>query len=250
MGEDAFKNTMCCVHCGAAVNEVYVQYSPGNIRLTKCMECKCVADEYVECEMMIILIDLILHKSEAYRHLFFNYPNLNKLNMKDLIWKTCMLFLLLDSCRQSLTGAGKVDSIKWDSLPAFMSTAGKLFGQVLVQNIVYFSTILAAAGVISRTRSHPKHRWVELLLALLFSSYFKLFTFAMMVWDFSPFMVHIVEMFVLSSNAVAFKVIMNEPTPIAATIIALVSLLAASKPSRDRTVSFKLVPVQIKYAHL
>ncbi|MCO5582611.1 hypothetical protein L7F22_036509 [Adiantum nelumboides] len=133
------------------------------------MECKCVADEYIECEMMIILIDLILHKSEAYRHLFFNYPNLNKLNMKDLIWKTCMLFLLLDSCRQSLTGGGKVDTIKWDSLPAFVSTAGMLSGQVWVQNIVYFSTILVAAGVILRTRSHPKHRQVTSLGLVLFT---------------------------------------------------------------------------------
>lgn len=220
MGDDALKNPMCCVHCGAAINEVYVQYSPGNIRLTKCVECKCVADEYVECEMMIILIDLILHKSEAYRHLFFNYPNLNKLNMKDLIWKTCLLFLLLDSCRQSLGGAGKVDIIKWDSLPAFVSTAGKLIGQVLVQNLVYFSTILVASITMLRTRSHPKLRWVDLLLALLLSSYFKLFTFAMMVWDFSPFMVHIIEIFVLSSNTVAFKVIRNESTLIAATIVA------------------------------
>ncbi|KAI5076055.1 hypothetical protein GOP47_0008120 [Adiantum capillus-veneris] len=224
MREDALENSMCCVHCGAAINEVYVQYSPGNIRLTKCMECKCVADEYVECEMMIILIDLILHKSEVYRHLFFNYPILYKLNMKDLVWKTCLLFLLLDSCRQSLTSAGKVGTIKWDSLPAFVSTAGKLIGQVLVQNLIYFSTILVAAVVILRTRSHPKLRWVDLLLALLLSSYFKLFTFSMMVWDFSPFMVHIVEMFVLSSNTVAFKVIMNESTPIAATIIALGAL--------------------------
>eukprot|EP00249_Psilotum_nudum_P017290 c26250_g1_i2 orf=373-843(+) len=60
------KSPMCCVHCGTPVNEVYVQYSPGNIRLTKC----------------IIVIDLILHKPEAYRHLFFNYPNLNKLDLK------------------------------------------------------------------------------------------------------------------------------------------------------------------------
>eukprot|EP00250_Pteridium_aquilinum_P009388 c18637_g1_i2 orf=2-649(-) len=204
MVECAPKNPMCCVHCGTAINEVYVQYSPGNIRLTKC----------------IILIDLILHKSEAYRHLFFNYSNLNKLNMKDLIWKTSLLFVLLDSCRQSLIGAGKVNTVKWDSFSAFLSTAGKLMGLVLVQNLVYFLTILTASLILRRTRSHPTVRWMDLLLALLLSSYFKLFTFAMMVWDFSPFMVHIVEMFVLSSNSIALKVIMNESTPIATAIIA------------------------------
>lgn len=215
---------MCCVHCGTSINEVYVQYSPGNIRLTKCAECKCVADEYVECEMMIILIDLILHKSEAYRHLFFNYPNLNKLNMKDLIWKTSLLFFLLDSCRQSLIGAGKVNAVKWDSFSSFLSTAGKLMALVLVQNLVFFLTTLMASLFLMRSGAHWRLRWMDLLLALLLSSYFKLFTFAMMVWDFSPFMVHIVEMFVLSSNTIALKVIMNATTPVAAAIIAVGAL--------------------------
>ncbi|KAH7414593.1 hypothetical protein KP509_14G000900 [Ceratopteris richardii] len=229
MTKDGLRNPMCCVHCGTTVNEVYVQYSPGNIRLTKCVECKCVADEYVECEMMIILIDLILHKPEAYRHLFFNYPNLNKLNMKVLIWKTCLLFLLLDSCRQSFMSAGKkVDTIKWDSLTAFVSTAGKLFGQVLLQNVIYLITIMMASYITLQRYSHSTFRWGDLLLALLFSSYFKLFTFAMMVWDFSPFMVQIVEMFVLSSNTIAVKVITSHSTLISAIVVALGALARLS----------------------
>ncbi|MCO5582612.1 hypothetical protein L7F22_036510 [Adiantum nelumboides] len=55
------------------------------------------------------------------------------------------------------------------------------------------------------------------------------------VWDFSPFMVHIVKMFVLSSNAVAFKVITNEPTPIAATIIGLDDFDFAHEEASDDT---------------
>lgn len=31
--------------------------------------------------LQIVVIDLILHKPEAYRHIFFNYPVLHKLNM-------------------------------------------------------------------------------------------------------------------------------------------------------------------------
>lgn len=221
MGGGGLERSMCCVHCGTAVNEVYVQYSPGNIRLTKCAKCKCVADEYVECEMMIVLIDLILHKPEAYRHLFFNYPNLNKLDMKDLIWKTSLLFVLLDSCKQSLIGGGKVDAVKWDSLSAFLLTAGKLVALVTVRNIVFLSTIVIASLFLLQNRpSWKMRRWTDSLLALLLSSYFKFFTLAMMVWDFSPFMIHIIEMFVLSSNTIALKVMMNTTTPIAAAVIA------------------------------
>ncbi|KAL5098769.1 hypothetical protein RYX36_003096, partial [Vicia faba] len=37
--------------------------------------CKAVADEYIECEITIIIIDLILHKPKAYRHLLYNVIN-------------------------------------------------------------------------------------------------------------------------------------------------------------------------------
>eukprot|EP00249_Psilotum_nudum_P017287 c26250_g1_i13 orf=373-1035(+) len=196
------KSPMCCVHCGTPVNEVYVQYSPGNIRLTKCILCKCVADEYVECEMMIIVIDLILHKPEAYRHLFFNYPNLNKLDLKDLIWKASMMFLILDSCKQSILGAGKVLAL------------------VALRSVVYLSTIFMASCFAMRRSPYVNVRMADILLALLLSSYFKLFTFAMMIWDFSPIMIYMIDMFVLSSNALAFKVMLNTTTPTAVASIA------------------------------
>lgn len=34
--------------------------------------CRSVADKYVECEFVLIAIDLALHRIQAYRHLLFN----------------------------------------------------------------------------------------------------------------------------------------------------------------------------------
>jgi len=76
--------------------------------------------------MMIVLIDLILHKPEAYRHTFFNYPLLHKLNMLEFVWKTSLLVLLLDSCKLCLRGVGETDVVRWESLALFISTAGKV----------------------------------------------------------------------------------------------------------------------------
>ena len=54
-----------------------------NIRLVRCSGNKCsggkaqaqVADKYVEYEMILVLIDVILHRIPAFRHLLFNrYP--------------------------------------------------------------------------------------------------------------------------------------------------------------------------------
>ncbi|XWS35976.1 hypothetical protein CRYUN_Cryun20dG0042300 [Craigia yunnanensis] len=54
-----------CVKCGFRVKTLFVQYSPGNIRLMKCENCKSVADEYVECELMIVFIDLIFAQAKS-----------------------------------------------------------------------------------------------------------------------------------------------------------------------------------------
>ena len=86
MGKAGTDASMRCVHCGTPVAAVYVEYSPGNIRLSECVwlllpgsllcdswleevgfyfsywisflllqaQCGYAADEYVECEMMVI----------------------------------------------------------------------------------------------------------------------------------------------------------------------------------------------------
>ncbi|XP_039131324.1 protein ARV 1-like [Dioscorea cayenensis subsp. rotundata] len=66
------EETVGCVNCWSQVNTLYIQYSTGNIRSMKCDNRKAVADTYIECEFMIILIDMILHKPTAYRHLLYN----------------------------------------------------------------------------------------------------------------------------------------------------------------------------------
>ncbi|KAG0625226.1 hypothetical protein M758_2G038000 [Ceratodon purpureus] len=41
--------------CGTPVAAVYVDHAPGNICLSECAQCGFGADEYVECEMMVII---------------------------------------------------------------------------------------------------------------------------------------------------------------------------------------------------
>jgi hypothetical protein len=48
-------------------------------------------------------------------------------------------------------------------------------------------------------------RGKEILLTILISSYVKIFLFAMPVWEFPVSVIFIVDMLVLTSNAVALK---------------------------------------------
>eukprot|EP01018_Ginkgo_biloba_P027170 Gb_15381 [translate_table: standard] len=201
-----------CVNCGSMVNALLVQYSPGNTRLTKCTKCKAVADEYIECEMMILLVDLILHKPKAYRHLFFNLPHLNMLNLQDLVWKAASVFLLLDACRQLVLNQGKVHSESSGRPISLLVTGGKLTTNIFLNNLIFFFSLLLVAKLLQKRQVTSEVRYMEIFMAVLFSSYFKLFIIAMMVWDFPTSAVFIIDAFTLSSNVVAVKVMMHATT--------------------------------------
>ena len=63
---------MICVECGQPVNNVSHRVRGEDTRLTRCEYCKKVADKYVEHELVIIFLDLVLIKPQAYRHMIFN----------------------------------------------------------------------------------------------------------------------------------------------------------------------------------
>ncbi|WVZ06342.1 hypothetical protein V8G54_019688 [Vigna mungo] len=152
-----------CIQCGCPVKTLYVQYSPGNIRLMKCENCRAVADEYIECEIMILVIDLILHKLKAYRHLLHNVINqktmkfqIFSMTLQGLLWKLAIVFLLFEAHRCLILESGK----------------GKMGSSISFSSLV---------------------------------------SICLKVWEFPSSVIFIIELFCLSSNAVALKV-MTEST--------------------------------------
>ncbi|XP_061960746.1 protein ARV 2-like isoform X3 [Populus nigra] len=165
-----------CVECGFPIKTLFVQYSPGNIRLMRCENCKAVADEYIECEFM------------------------------GSLWKTIFAFLLLDAYRSLLL---KRNEGEWGSSMNFSSivwTFQEIIVDVFVGNFVFFCIFLLSMRLMLNT-SIEISRCKDILLAVLVSSYFKIFLIATMVWEFPSSVIFIIDLFVLSSNAVALKVI-------------------------------------------
>ena len=103
------------IRCGETfVESLFVEYdfqdrsrergkilTGSNIRLVRCSGNKCsggkaqaqVADKYVEYEMILVLIDVILHRIPAFRHLLFNrYP---PSSMKVCLVMKCFDFYLI-----------------------------------------------------------------------------------------------------------------------------------------------------------
>ncbi|KAL3205433.1 hypothetical protein MRX96_011318 [Rhipicephalus microplus] len=81
------KPNYACVHCGETQQQLYKSYGPDLLKLSRCSRCNRIADEYIEMEFSIVLIDAVLQKLEAYRHIIFNIG-------MGRPWKIALLFLL------------------------------------------------------------------------------------------------------------------------------------------------------------
>ncbi|GAQ82543.1 hypothetical protein KFL_001150035 [Klebsormidium nitens] len=211
-----------CIECSNVVPSLYQEYSPGNIKLTRCDRCHCYADEYVEHEMMVVWIDLVLHRERAYRHLLFNVPLQHRQNLKGYLWKSTIAILLLDSGKRWLhdhKATTIFDGPIWPTLSSFFRC---FLTELVLGTLPYTAVILL---LVHHWKLAPKRRWLDVLLAVHVSSFFKLFAIPMLIWRFERAMVVLLDFFVLTSNVTALKVLLETSYPCAGTLVICASLL-------------------------
>lgn len=61
-----------CIHCGSYLPSLYEKYGSSHIRLSVCHHCNNIADKYIEYDNVLLFLDLILIKPNAYRHTIYN----------------------------------------------------------------------------------------------------------------------------------------------------------------------------------
>ncbi|OXB65373.1 hypothetical protein ASZ78_017103 [Callipepla squamata] len=76
-----------CVECSREAAELYRDYRHGVLRIAVCKSCQKPVDKYIEYDPVIILINAILCKAQAYRHILFN----TKINFHGKLCIFCLL---------------------------------------------------------------------------------------------------------------------------------------------------------------
>ena len=223
-----------CCHCGATLADILIR-EHGNLRLAKCESCGCIADEYWSHEALLVLIDILLHRPPAYRHLLYN-----------------MGICLSDRHRRAvLTGAAVAlagcDAVHQQSLFAFVSAAGVGdtgsqaaysqnggnplllshvgdFAWLLVSSVLQFVCFTAVAAQAAHAlaakdsseaedqhfiTSNQQRAWINVGTALLLSSIGKGLVLLRLVWLYPNSFGAAVELFTLSCNFVALRVAAN-----------------------------------------
>ncbi|XP_018321366.1 protein ARV1 isoform X2 [Agrilus planipennis] len=90
LDNDQTSNKYICINCGFQVKELYKQYSSNVLKLTVCENCYCEADKYIEFDLVLVIIDLVLLQRESYRHI------INNTEFKGL-WKLAFLILAMEA---------------------------------------------------------------------------------------------------------------------------------------------------------
>jgi len=150
---------------------------------------------------MILIVDLILHRPKAYRHLLFNLLDRKTLDFDALLVKSSLIFLILDAYKLWIM-SGK--SQEWSLLGVGL----KLLMCAVLGN-AFLSVLFALSRLLDFIEGFCGYK--DVLLAMIVSSYLKVYMLVMLVWEFPASVVYIIDLLVMSSNMVALKVITESP---------------------------------------
>ncbi|XP_014342342.1 protein ARV1 isoform X2 [Latimeria chalumnae] len=166
--------------------------------------CQKPVDKYIEYDPVIILINAILCKTQAYRHIIFN-TNIN------IHWKLCVFCLLCEAyLRWSQLQGSEQDSDPTDLIRyAKEWEFYRMYGIASLELTAFLIGVFAVLWL-QRPR-FMKEKTTLLLKSLLLSCYGKLLLIPAVIWghDYSFLCLWLIKMFVLTSNSQAIRVTLN-----------------------------------------
>ncbi|KAG7460978.1 hypothetical protein MATL_G00204580 [Megalops atlanticus] len=194
-----------CVECSSNAHELHRDYSNGILKITICDSCQKPVDKYIEYDPAIILIDAILCKTQAFRHIIFN----TKINIH---WKLCVFCLLCEAylrwsqLQGSEHSSDPADIIRYTKEWDFYC----MFGFAALELAVFLGGVVAFVWMV-QSFLQSSVDLPMLVKALLLSSYGKLLLIPAVIWehDYSPLCFSLIKLFVLTSNSQAVRVILN-----------------------------------------
>jgi len=188
------------------VSEVYKDYGRGNIRLSRCHKCNKLADKYVEFEMVIIFLDLVLLTPQVYRHILFNRMSYYDKGIDVTCMKIALAYLLSEVYMKHMMGVKG----GWQSLfqPQNVETYFTALLFSTLELCIFLTAIILAVSVIYGRR-YAIIKYNYLVMALIISTFSKPLQLFLVVWDCQPIFTTIVDIFIFASNVVATKVFLD-----------------------------------------
>jgi hypothetical protein len=224
-----------CTNCTQPTPSLYKVYStPGSIQLTTCKSCHHDVDPYIEREWLLVLMDCILHRSEAFRHLLYNREPFCKFASADGMSEYRALLL------QMLTGTYFLRMCLWyaelfgengnekmnndsDSERAMIVMMQMLIGDfILITSTILTGIMMLRNSVSMKDEKEQKsngpttlHRLDSLFisriyLAISIPNLFHAVTLTVTIWERSYTIFMLGYLFVLSLQRMGVAIVMEE----------------------------------------
>ncbi|KAG8583539.1 hypothetical protein GDO81_008460 [Engystomops pustulosus] len=195
-----------CIECNEKSTELYRDYKHGVLKITICKSCQKPVDKYIEYDPVIILINAMLCKVQAYRHILFN----TAINIHGKLCIFCLLCEAYTRWRQlpgSSSHSDPEDIIRYAKEWDFY----KQFGIAALEQAAFLTGVFIVLFLATPKTLKSRFEFAFLLKALLLSSYGKLLLIPAVIWehDYTPLCLKLITLFVLTSNTQAIRVTLN-----------------------------------------
>ncbi|XP_053567871.1 protein ARV1 [Bombina bombina] len=195
-----------CIECNEESRELYKDYKHGVLKITICKSCQKPVDKYIEYDPVIILINAMLCKAQAYRHILFN----TTINIHG---KLCIFCLLCEAYTRWLQLPGSSSNTDPEDIIRYAKEWDfyKMFGIAALEQSAFFVGIFIVLSLARLQTLQTRSDYILLLKALLLSSYGKLLLIPAVIWehDYTPLCLRLITLFVLTSNTQAIIVTLS-----------------------------------------
>lgn len=205
-----------CIECSTPIDSLYMEFTGlGNTRLTRCSNCGEVADKYIEYELVLVLVDIILHRRQAHRHLLKNRKDFFRNTSKWVIFWTLAINMSLKaivlhseivdkSSLYKMTGVRQMTHLTF-------STALEHFSFIATMALVLKSLKWPPPNALKLyTRSNSHLRRV-LYIALSFPEFFKTSACVLQMFDNEPTSLFLIGALITSIQHTSLQSITNLP---------------------------------------
>lgn len=208
-----------CINCGVGSQQLFKEFAGGTIQISHCAHCGKVVDKYIEWDGVLIFLDALLHKAEAYRHLLFNSTNIHKIQ-----WKLLLILLICDAYMKYDISRSEtyVESTPWIFDAAMEWHFYLVFTLALIEWLIFVASVLLFTLVMNRFAAvNSDLSMLAVIEGLIISSFGKLLALPAMVWGqtHSPQYLLLTKVFIFTSNVTAFKVVSRTNRFVAIVII-------------------------------
>ncbi|BFZ12336.1 hypothetical protein BsWGS_15375 [Bradybaena similaris] len=200
-----------CIECGNKVRMLYREYKAGVIKISHCDSCNAVADKYIEYDPVIIFLDALLLRRQAYRHLLIN-------TQFDSHWKLAVLLWICDAFIKLVVQRAELASRYVDTEPFNYTYIGlELYLNFIIavaELLVLLTVVLAVYGL----RSYWRHRRLNAFRtqpftkAVIVASLWHMLAIPALLWGqvYSSIYLWLSQAFVYISTFQALKVVTQD----------------------------------------